>query len=209
MSPKMSPNMNPDLDAQRARAIAEWAPRWRAMGINPSVYPMLTKTANAELLYQQTLQQGYLDKNGQAKSYVVRFAEKSRSRPSIALHFFAKVLAQRSQPMLCVSFSTLIRSVRELETVGTPTLSNVASLRGKRHIVIHDFMDHPEYFAACDILAALDWLYVHHLEQGALTLGLSGIQREWPLSTPSLLTDYNSFAEALVDPLQFEQVRLT
>lgn len=169
----------PEHRAFVANKIREMKPRWRAAHISPRYYaePLLHPDAAPLLDIVKTMH----DSNTRT-SFVARFAPSYRGSPLRVLHLLARVLMVEGYPVYCASFSEVVRGVRELETLpGSFSLSDVAMHRGRRHLVIADFMHHPEDFAPGDVRAALDWLYMHCVDGDAgLTLGLSGALHEWP-----------------------------
>lgn len=179
------------------RKVREWAPQWRSMYITPSVHARDLRDPDAEPLITRFLG---MDART-APHFLVRFLPGTRYRPLLVLHSFARLLAVKGQRVQCVSFGGLVRAVRELETLpGAPSMSDVATHRGKRHVVVHDFLAGAVDLPARDVASAMDWLYMHCLDGGGVTLGVSGAEASWPTSVDGTAT---ALAELAADTNMF------
>lgn len=167
-------NESTPIIAAHGASLQRTHEKFREARISPTVWEQ-TLSALQLLPFRSIFKdREYLTAEGQRRSFSVVSHQGGALRDLVTLHTFAKGLVTCGELVRCCSIFSLLRAVRELETLETGSIDDVAVIRIPRFLVIYDFHKIFDYAVSADIEDTQQWLISHLYRGGALVLpGLS------------------------------------
>ncbi len=155
--------------------MTKWYPKFRAAGINPSVWDRSLPELNLEVLRPIFADGSYLTPDGSAVSFAINCKKPVGTRALRVAHTFAKALITKGVVVRCASILSLAKSIREVEAKSEASVDNIAEYLGTGTVVIYDFDDVAGLLVAKEFVEVCDWLSRHYYRGGGLVLvGIHG-----------------------------------